>query len=169
MKYLILLMFPALLLACSPDEETNQYSGKIITYSLFSGSEAGSAGEVQFKERTDESIDVIVKLDQYTGNENFPVHLHFGDLSNPDAPQATLLSNFDGEKGESRTNIVRLADESLFTFDRIPGFNGSVKIHLADTGPDYDVIISAGNIGSNEIKGFNLQSIAVCSNVISSQ
>ncbi len=166
MKYLLILIFPAVFLACSTSEETDPYTGNTMSYSLFSGSDVGSAGEVQFMERKDKSVDVIVKLDQYSGKENYPVHLHYGDLSDPNAPQATLLSNFDGENGQSITNIVRLADESLFTFDRVEDFNGSVKIHLADTGPDYDVIISAGNIGSNEIKGFNLQAIAICGKTI---
>jgi len=108
-------------------------------------------------------VDILVTLNTFSGSGSYPVHLHYGDLSDPDAPQATLLSNFDGDKGQSLTTISTLADESAFTFDRVSDFDGSIKIHLAATGPDYDVIISAGNIGSNEIKGFNLQSIANCS------
>ena len=169
MKKLLIFILPVFFLACTSSEETKDiYTGESVSYSLFSGSDVGSAGEVEFKERTDGSVDVIITLDQYNGRESFPVHLHYGDLSNPDAPQATLLSNFSGEKGQSITNVKTLADESLFTIERARNFDGSIKIHLGDTGPDYDVIISAGNIGSNESKGFNLQGIAVCGEDIES-
>jgi hypothetical protein len=149
--------------SCGSDsEENNIYTGETITYSLFSGSEVGSAGQVEFRERTDGAVDVIVTLDFFTGGGKYPVHLHYGDLSNPDAPQATLLSDFDGNTGKSVTTISVLADETPFTFQNVKNFDGSIKMHLANTGADYDVIISAGNIGSNESKGFNLESIANC-------
>ena len=150
-------------MGCSADDTAvNEYTGNEISYSLFSGSEIGTAGEVTFKERTDRTVDIIVTLDnRYQGN--YPVHLHYCDLSIPDAPQATLLADYDGEKNISMTNLSLLADETPFTFDRVDGFNGSVKIRLGRTGPDYDVLISAGNIGSNVSKGFNLEGIANCS------
>ena len=163
MKKLAYILLVAFIAACNSDAgEDNLYTGESVTYSLYSGSDVGTAGQVQFKERTDGAVDVIVTLDAYSGSEIYPVHLHYGDLSDPDAPQATLLDNFRGSTGKSQTTIRTLADESLFTFDRVKDFNGSVKIHLGDTGPEYDIIISAGNIGSNESKGFNLESIARC-------
>ncbi len=160
---LFALLTLAAFMGCSSDDASvNKYTGKEISYSLFSGSEIGTAGAVTFKERSDRTVDVIVTLDNsYQGN--YPVHLHYGDLSIPDAPQATLLADFDGEKNMSITNLSVLADETPFTFDSVDGFDGSVKIHLGRSGPDYDVLISAGNIGSNVSKGFNLEGIANCS------
>ena len=163
MKPFFLLIIPFLLFSCGSDSNENDlYTGESVTYSLFSGSDVGSAGEVEFRERKDGSVDIIITLDAFSGSGKYPVHLHYGDLSNPDAPQATLLDDFDGKTGKSITNIRQLADESAFDLNRAKSFDGSIKIHLDYTGPDYDVIISAGNIGSNESKGFNLQSIANC-------
>jgi hypothetical protein len=43
-------------------------------------------------------------------------------------------------------------------------FDGHVKIHLANEGPDYEVILVAGNVGGNfnaEL-GFDPTKLAIC-------
>lgn len=162
LRFIALLTFVVFIGCSSEETPVNEYTGNEISYSLFSGSEIGTAGAITFRERTDRSVDVIVTLDN-SFQGDYPVHLHYGDLSNPDAPQATLLADYNGDQNVSVTNISMLADETPFTFEKVNNFDGSVKIHLGRTGPDYDVIISAGNIGSNASKGFNLEGIANCS------
>jgi hypothetical protein len=164
MRILSFLLVITGLLSCSESETPeNEYSGKSISYSLFSGNDQGVPGTVEFKEKVDGSLDIIITLEDLSGDAMLPVHLHFGDLSNPEAPQAALLDSYIVEKGVSKTNISFLADDSPFTFDRVAQFDGSIKVHLSHVGDDYNVIVAAGNIGSNESKGFNLETLSVCS------
>ncbi len=162
MRKVFILLLTVAVFGCSGEEPAiDEFTGNEISFSLISASEYGSAGSVSFMERTNGSVDVIVTLDNdFPGN--YPVHLHYGDLSVPDAPQATLLSDYNGDAGKSITTISTLADESPFTFDRAKSFDGSIKVHLAGSGPDYDVIISAGNVGSNSDIPVDLQGIANC-------
>lgn len=150
--------------ACTDnDSPETPYSGRSATYDLYAGYETGVPGTVEFRERKDLTVDIIIRLDDLEGDASLPAHLHFGNLSVADSPQAALLNNYNVAEGESITNIRVLADESEFTFERVADFDGSVKIHLGHTGDDYDVIVSAGNIGNNTSLGFNLQSIGICS------
>ena len=155
----IILMF-----GCSEkDTPESDYTGRSISYDLYSGNTAGVPGVVEFKERTDKSIDIIITLDDLDGKGMLPAHLHFGDLSEADNPQAALLNSYDVEKGSSITNIKQLADDTTFPFERVENFDGCVKVHLGHSGDDYNVIVAAGNIGTNESLGFNLSSVSVCS------
>jgi hypothetical protein len=162
--FFILFGLSAISLSCSENNTPeSDYTGQSLTYDLNAGSEGGVPGTVEFRERVDKSIDIIIKLDKMSGDAMLPAHLHFGDLSIADNPQAAMLNNYDVAKGESITNIRQLADDTPFTFDRVTEFDGSIKVHLAHSGDDYNVIVAAGNIGSNESLGFNLQSIGICS------
>ena len=163
MNRILALLLLITVASCNKDDSyIEEFTGNEVSYSLFSASDIGSAGMVTFKERTDGGVDIVVALDQQFSNGSFPVHLHYGDLSIEDAPQATLLSDYSGGDNMSETTIFTLADESDFDFARAQDFDGSIKIHLASNGPDYDVLIAAGNIGSNQDKGFNLMGIANC-------
>ncbi len=154
----------AMMFSCSESESPqSEYTGRTISYELYAASDNGVPGIVEFKERIDKSVDVIITLGDLEGSAMFPSHLHLGDLSNPDAPQAVLLNDYDVEKGVSLTNISRLADETPFSFDSVENFDGSVKVHLGNYGDAYNTIVSAANIGKNESLGFNLQSVSVCS------
>ena len=160
----LLLLVVFITFSCSEnDSPENDYTGRTISYELYAGNDAGIPGTVNFKERLDKSVDIIITLDELDGEGMLPAHLHFGDLSESDNPQAALLNSYDVEKGISITNFSQLADDTTFPFERIEGFNGSVKVHLGQTGDDYNVIVAAGNIGTNESLGFNLESIATCS------
>ena len=159
---LIILSF--ILHSCG-DSDTPQsdYTGRSVSYALFAGYDGGVPGTVEFKERVDKSVDIIIRLDDLEGDARLPAHLHFGDLSEADNAQAAMLNVYDVQKGESLTNLRELADDTLFPFDRVSDFDGSIKVHLGPTGDDYNIIVSAGNIGANESLGFNMQSMSICS------
>jgi hypothetical protein len=43
-----------------------------------------------------------------------------------------------------------LADETLLKYSQLIELDACVKIHLAASGPDRDIILAGGNIGSAE-------------------
>jgi len=122
-------------------------------------------GEVVFKELSSGEIEVAVELHGQRGREPyyFPAHLHYGAYERPDAPMAALLNPVDMRTLKSTTVISELADGQKLLFEDLENFDGHVKIHLALDGPDYHVILAAGNIGRNaDGNDFNTEKIAVC-------
>jgi hypothetical protein len=47
-------------------------------------------------------------------------------------------------------------------FEDLSNFDGHVKIHLANEGPDYSVILVAGNLGAKSKVEFDPEKLAVC-------
>ena len=134
----------------SSQDEEDLYTGREIVYDLLQTSEFPISGNVTFKERTDNAVEVDVMLNGTDGNVFHPVHLHYGDINVPDADIAFLLNDLKGSDGESVTVVKTLSDESTFTFDMLQEFDGSVKVHLGATGTDADIVIAGGNIGINQ-------------------
>jgi hypothetical protein len=94
----------------------------------------------------------------------FPVHLHFGDIGADKAQVAAQLKPILGKTGKSETVLTMLADESPVTFNDLKTLEACVKIHLAASGENKDIILAAGNIGSaaiNQNPGSRL-SIGLC-------
>lgn len=170
MKYSTLILLFAIFsfLSCS-DEETkpvnSDLTGNEIVYSLHQGSQFPISGTVTFSEKKDGTALIDVVLSGTAGEVLHPVHLHFGDITLPDAALAALLNPVTGKTGKSTTHLTMLADESLITYEDLKNFAGSVKIHLAASGPDQNVILAGGNIGCLDTKGTagGRLSIAVCS------
>jgi hypothetical protein len=50
--------------------------------------------------------------------------------------------------GKSETILTRMADETTITYAQLVKLDACIKIHLADAGPDRDIILAGGNIGS---------------------
>ncbi len=145
--------------------ENQEYTGREISYPLLQASEFPINGEVTFKERSDKSVEINVKLSGTEGEIYHPVHLHSADISTPDAPIAVLLNDLYGKTGTSSTIISRLADEKPFRFDDIPQYFGSVKVHLSSYGDGINVVLAGGNIGlavGKEQKVNGRVKIAVC-------
>ncbi len=169
MKLSIILSFllSIALFGCSDNTSVveDEFTGNELSYDLYQSSDFPINGSVTFKERKDGTVQVIVDLDGTEGDIFHPVHLHFGDLSTPDAEIAFLLNDLKGEEGTSSTIVTTLSDETEFSFGAIDGFNGSVKVHLASSGPDGDIILASGNIGSNQARvQTGRQKVAVCRN-----
>ncbi len=167
MKYFTLLfsLLIASLLACNDGSSAadDEYTGRELVYDLFQTSEFPTSGNVTFRERTGGEIEVSVTLDGTEGDIYHPVHLHFGDLDVPDAEIAFLLNDLLGETGTSSTLVSQLSDETIFTFDMIDKFDGSVKVHLGSTGEARDVVLAGGNIGINKnISTTGRKKVSVC-------
>jgi hypothetical protein len=133
--------------ACSETEVVNEFTGRETVYALQPASAYAVSGTVTFKERKDGHTTVSVELSGTSGPARHPVHLHLGDLATPDADIAALLTPVAAATGKSETTLAVLADESAVTYDALMELRASVKIHLADTGPERDIILAAGNIG----------------------
>lgn len=143
---------------------TDEFTGKETTFTLDQASDFPIFGTVTFKERMDLDVQVTVELEGTEGDISHPVHLHYGNLSTPDAEIAVLLNDLDAKTGVSQTDISVLSDESTFRFDDLANFEGSVKIHLAASGDGRNVVLAGGNVGLSADKANTggRQKIAIC-------
>jgi len=149
MKRLILvLVLGVILVACQENESLrSEYTGSETVYPLLQSSEYNVNGTVTFKEECNGSALIIVSLSGTEGDIEHPVHLHLGDITAPGADVAALLNPVPGKSGISETRLLRLADESPITYKQLIDLNACIKVHLAASGPDRDIILAAGNIG----------------------
>jgi hypothetical protein len=166
MKKLILaLLITAGLGACS-EEEPGLYTGQQLEFELFKSSEFNYNGTLTVKELRDGNLEFGIQLQgaKSSTGERFPAHLHFGSYDQADTPIAFLLNPIAASSLESITTLGQLSDGDRLTFDEMRSFDGHVKIHLANEGPDYEVILVAGNVGGNfnaEL-GFDPTKLAIC-------
>ncbi len=147
--FLLVSAFGILLFACQePENKPNDFTGHEATYPLHAGSDYAVHGFVTFKERKDGSVYALVQLNGTSGNFLHPVHLHLGDIGTPDAEIALLLNPVESSSGHSETVFQRLADETPVNYSQLIAMYASVKIHLAASGPERDIILAGGNIGT---------------------
>jgi hypothetical protein len=165
MKKLWVLALVSVFAACQENENAlSDFTGNEVTYALQSGSVYPVSGAVTFKEKKDGTTRVVVALSGTEGNIFHPVHLHLGNIATPDAAVAALLNPVKGSTGTSETDLNTLADESPISYAALVELNACIKIHLADSGPDRDIILAGGNIGSafNNASGRGRVEFGVC-------
>ena len=150
MKRLILgIVIGAGLVGCQENESVqSDFTGNETVYALQQASEYDISGTVTFKEKRDGKALVEIALSGTEGNVEFPVHLHLGDITAADKDVAALLNPVLGKTGLSETTLSILADESAVTYKQLIALEACVKIHLGASGPDRDIILAAGNVGS---------------------
>lgn len=150
--------------SCS-DQEPNIYTGEKIEFQLFKSSDFDFNGTLLVQELTTGGVEFTIQLEGAKSSTiSYPAHLHFGSYDQADAPIAQLLTPVSGSDLRSVTLLNTLSDGSKVSFDQMKNFDGHVKIHLANEGPDYDVILVAGNVGTNfnpEL-GFDPSKMAIC-------
>ncbi len=164
MKKLILAFATTLtFLACQENETAkSDFTGNETTYALQAGSDYNISGTVTFKEKIGGSSLALVNLTGTEGNLQHPVHLHLGELSTDGAAVAALLNPVLGKTGVSETTITKLADETTITYAQIIALQACVKVHLGAAGPERDIILAAGNIGSSNGAISGRLDIGVC-------
>jgi hypothetical protein len=126
----------------------SEFTGRETVYALQPGSQYAISGTVTFKERIDGNTQVVVTLTGTEGNIQHPVHLHFGDISAPGAEIEAVLNPVIGKTGKSETTLTQLANESKISYNQLLELSASIKVHLAESGPDRDIILAGGNIGA---------------------
>ncbi len=165
-KLSIILILGWLFFSCNPDNE-ELYTGNTLTYELYSASDYNYTGSLTIKELANKDLEFNLKLNGAKSDAAylFPAHLHFGAYDQPEAAIAHLLSPIDIRTLSSTTVIRSLTDGQKLTFADLANLDAHVKVHLADSGPDYQVILSAGNIGKNDnsVETFQKSMITVCS------
>ncbi|QDH80138.1 hypothetical protein FKX85_14270 [Echinicola soli] len=122
------------------------YEDNILTYDLHTVStEYGYTGEAIFKEFSNGTgIEVTIQLygDASEDEYYFPAHLHYGAYeAGAHAGMADMLNNVDIRPLRSVTVLEGHSLADLMEDDY------HIKVHLAASGPEYDVILVAGNVG----------------------
>lgn len=153
-----------LLLACGTDKE-DDYTQNFISYPLIAGSDFEFSGVANVRELRGGGVELELLLSgEKTSQPYFyPAHLHFGAYDSPVAPMAQMLSPVDARTLESKTIITQLHDGSVMDYDRFTNFDGHIKVHLAEDGPDYNTILVVGNVGANATLSINLEKMTFCS------
>ncbi|MGY6742418.1 MAG: hypothetical protein ACXIUQ_06755 [Cecembia sp.] len=165
-KLAVLFLFGLLLFSCQEKEES-RYTTNEVSYNLYQSSDFNYEGTVWVRELIGGDLEMTLRLEGAKSDEAyfFPAHLHFGAYDNVDAPIAFLLNPIDIRTLESVTQLGALSNGKTMTFEDFKKFDGHIKIHLADSGPEYQIILSAGNIGKNDNSraAFNLENMTLCS------
>lgn len=157
-------MIALLFAACEQEEEV--YTANSITYQLFQSSDFPYEGNAVIKEMKGGELEVLLTLRGADSREPyfFPSHLHFGSYEEADAAIAVTLNPVDIRSLQSRTVLGTLSDGTNLRFEDFKRFDGHIKIHLAEDGPDYAVILATGNVGKNPNSPelFHRESVAIC-------
>ncbi len=164
MKRLLLLLTLSFGLGSCADSEDKYYTGRSLEVDLFQASTYAYQGKVEFKEVVGGSLELSIRLDGAKSNteDTFPAHLHFGSYNQADAPIAQILNPVSSKKLASTSQLGTLSDGRNLKFDDLAAFDGHIKIHLANEGPEYSVILVAGNLGPKSKAGFDPNKVAVC-------
>lgn len=151
MKKIIAGVILVLFFGCQDNDVrvSTDFTGNETVYALQAGSIYPISGTATFKEKKDGSTMVVVNLSGTEGDTQHPVHLHLGNIGSPDAAVAALLTSVTGGTGKSETALTMLADETVVTYADLISLSACIKVHLAESGPERDIILAAGNIGSS--------------------
>ncbi|MGE0588173.1 MAG: hypothetical protein AB7O48_06330 [Cyclobacteriaceae bacterium] len=137
-----------ILISCQESESVSEFTGNEVVYALQQGSSFNVSGQVIISEKKDGSAVIEIQLDGTDGDVQLPAHLHLGDISTPGADVAALLTPVDGVTGKSKTNLLRLADETSVSYKDLIDLEACIKVHLSDIGPERDIVLAGGNIGA---------------------
>jgi hypothetical protein len=160
--WLFLLIISYAAVSCEEKENENrELTGNEVVYQLLSGSDFGVSGTATVKELVGGKAKIVVELNGLPTSGNHPVHLHWGDVGTPNAEIAALLTPISSTN-TSETQLTLLSDETAVTYQSLLNLDASIKVHLAENGPDRDIILVAGNIGIATTNARSKQTIAVC-------
>jgi hypothetical protein len=149
-RIVLVLVLGAVATACQENENISiDTTGNEVTYPLQQASDYDISGTVNIKEKCDGSSLVVVSLTGTEGDIEHPVHLHLGNISSAGADVAALLNPVLGSTGRSETLLKYLSDETEITYRQLVDLSACIKVHLAASGPDRDIILAGGNIGSS--------------------
>ena len=156
MKKFLLLFLAFSIVACDDNEEPLVYTNNQQEFDLVQSSALPVGGTVTILERRDGQVEIRINVTGTEGDIQHPAHLHYAEV-------ALLLTPVLGSTGESITITDQLNNEQLITYEDLLTFDGHIKVHQ-DNGPNKNVILASGNIGSAFTKSGNTgrQKIAVC-------
>ncbi|MBC6365989.1 hypothetical protein [Algoriphagus sp. AK58] len=166
MKKLLLVFIAAFFFLSCSEQEEGKYTGNQLEFQLYQSSTYNFNGNLTARELVNGSLEFTLRLDGSKTNTDYsyPAHLHFGSYDQKDSPIAFLLNPVSARNLESVTVLGTLSDGSKLNFESMKSFDGHVKIHLANEGPDYGVILVSGNVGPKSAAKFELENLAICGN-----
>lgn len=168
MRKLLFVLFLAITFVGCSETEPAIYTGNQKNYELFKSSDFDFSGSVEVKELVSGGLEFTITLTGPKGDAitNYPAHLHFGGIDEPNAVIAAMLNPVNSATLKSTTIIKELTDGTKLNFKSFETFKGHIKVHLASDGPDYKIILVAGHVGNNSIRtsNFDRSKIAVCGN-----
>lgn len=169
MKKLIgVLMGMAVMVACQESEKAkDDFTGNQTIYPLVAGSQYNINGTVTFQEKNNGSTLITVALSGTEGAIEHPVHLHLGNIAEPGADVYALLNPVIGKTGLSETLLKQSSEETPISYRQLIELSACMKIHLAASGPDRDIILAAGNIGAaaDDDSASGRLGVGVCSSI----
>jgi len=137
------------IMSCQDNEKAkDDFTGNEVTYALLAGSEYNVDGSVTIREKNDGSAFITVTLSGTEGDIEHPVHIHLGNIATPGADVYANLNPVLGRTGKSETQLTTLSDESTVTYQQLIELFACMKIHLSASGPQKDIVLAAGNIGT---------------------
>ncbi|MDN3670576.1 hypothetical protein QWY93_14735 [Echinicola jeungdonensis] len=151
MEFRKLILIPLIILFSSCEKwEESIYTGNELEYDLTTVSAGYNyTGKAVIKEMSNGRLELTITLEGEPENRNysFPVHLHSGPYGEVGAEIFQKLNPIDIRTLKSVTILSIELD-----FEKMENsFDGHIKVHLASEGPDYDVILVAGNVGKNAL------------------
>lgn len=163
MKRILAVFVACMVFWSCEDSDPSEFTGREQTFELHKSSDYDFTGTLLIRELIDKSLEFNLKLDGAKSSTDYfyPAHLHFGGYDQAGAPMAYMLNAVSAKTLESRTKVSKLSDGSTLSFESLKVFDGHVKVHLAAEGPDYQVILVAGNVGGS-LAEFDAQKMATC-------
>ncbi|MCC5944469.1 MAG: CHRD domain-containing protein [Bernardetiaceae bacterium] len=127
-------------------DPVEEFTGQETAYNLAAVAESGVSGTVTFREKSDGSTQVVIALTGTPEGGSHPAHIHENDVETTGGI-AVMLTNVNGDTGESVTEVTEKADGTAITYAELIQYNGYVNVHLSDD--DLETIVAQGNIGAN--------------------
>jgi hypothetical protein len=164
MKKLLLVLLSAFTISSCTQTEEEKYTGEQLEFKLYQSSTYDFRGNLLVKELIDGSLEFTLKMDgaKTSTDYSYPAHLHFGGYDQANSTIAFLLNPVSARTLESVTVLGELSNGKTLNFEAMKSFDGHIKIHLAADGPDYGVILAAGNVGTKASAQFDAEKMAVC-------
>lgn len=128
----------------------NLLTGEMESYPLMEVAVEGISGTVLFKERINGKTLVEIELENTPEGGIHPVHIH----ANSAAEGGSViipLSNVDGTKGKSLTDVSADKDGNPLTYGDLIVFDGHAMVHLS--AEQISTIVARGDIGNNALTG----------------
>lgn len=149
-KLILVLLVGVLFFGCTETERPSRYVRSTV-YELQQASDYDYTGKLEVGELPSGELELVINLEGEKGSKavTYPAHLHYGPYGEPDAPMAAMLNPIYASSLEGATILTELANGNVINYEGFLTFNGHVKVHLASEGPDYEVILVAGNVGAN--------------------
>ena len=165
-KLAFIFLIGIIFISCSKEKD-NPYTRNELKYDLFQSSDFNYTGTLSVKELVGGELELSLELIGQKGDTDyfFPAHFHFGSYDAPNSPIAFLLNPIDIKTLKSVTVLGNLSTGTKLSFDDFRTFDGHIKVHLADSGPEYQIILVAGNVGKNDNRpeAFLKENMTLCS------